>query len=113
MGLPIITHKLPPETAWANKTNFHNRFDNQSATFLNLVVDANATMWGFAPPIWQSMVGSVLVVRKDGKDISREHVWALAEYAQFTVSDRFEEAMESGSAAKRRQTAAKMVSIFF
>jgi hypothetical protein len=108
MGLPILVHKLPPNPAW-DKNN-HTRFDNQPATFLNLTVDPKEeTMWGFAPLEWQREVGSVLLVRKDAKDISREQAWALAEYMQFRVSDSFEAAMESGEEKQRRAAVLKML----
>jgi len=54
-------------------------------------------------------VGSVLLVRKDQKDISREQAWALAEYMQFRVSDVFEAAMESGDTKKRREAVVEML----
>lgn len=108
MGLPLLLHKLPENPAW-DKTD-HTRFDNQPATFLNLTVDPkNEDMWGFAPPEWQSQVGSVLLVRQDGKDISREQVWALAEYMQFRVSDSFEDAMQSGEERQMRAAVLKML----
>lgn len=108
MGLPLLLHKLPENPAWGK--NDHTRFDNQPATFLNLTVDPkNEDMWGFAPPEWQSEIGSVLLVRQDGKDISREQAWALAEYMQFRVSDAFEGAMESGEEQQRRAAVLKML----
>lgn len=107
MGLPLLVHQLSENEAW-NK-NDHTRFDNQPATFLNLTIDPNDDSWGFAPPRWQQRVGSVLLVRKDGKDLSREQGWALAEYMQFRVSDSFEAAMESGDAKMRRAANLKML----
>lgn len=107
MGLPLLVHKLPTNPAW-NQTD-HTRFDNQPATFLNLAVDPKDPSWGFAPPQWQSGVGSVLLVRMDGKDLSREQAWALAEFMQFRVSDSFETAMESGEVKDRRAAVFKML----
>jgi hypothetical protein len=57
-----------------------------------------------APPEWQSGVGNVLVVRKDGKDIGHEQVYAFAEYMQFAVSDAFEGALY-GSGVRERKAA--------
>lgn len=102
MGLPLLVQQLPADPAWKNKTKQHTRYDNQAATFMNLDISLTSPTWEFAPPQWQSQVGSVLVVRKDKKDISREQVYALAEFFQFHVSDEFEEAMESGSVRERR-----------
>ncbi|KAH7321625.1 hypothetical protein BKA65DRAFT_85390 [Rhexocercosporidium sp. MPI-PUGE-AT-0058] len=108
MGLPLLVHKQPPNPAW--NPNDHTRFDNQPATFLNLTVDPkNSDLWGFAPPEWQSEVGSVILVRKDQKDLSREQAWTLAEFMQFEVSDSFEDAMESDEEGQRRAAVLKML----
>ncbi|KAG4438114.1 hypothetical protein IFR05_006394 [Cadophora sp. M221] len=108
MGFPLLVQKQPHNPAW--KPNDHTRFDNQPATFLNLTVDPKiSNLWGFAPPEWQSEVGSVLLVRKDQKDLSREQAWAMAEFMQFKVSDSFEDAMESGEERQRRAAVLKML----
>ncbi|KAL5319640.1 hypothetical protein ACEPPN_012696 [Leptodophora sp. 'Broadleaf-Isolate-01'] len=108
MGLPLLVQKQPHNPSW--KPNDHTRFDNQPATFLNLTVDPKISdLWGFAPPEWQSEVGSVLLVRKDQKDLSREQAWAIAEFMQFKVSDSFEDAMESGDERQRRAAVLKML----
>lgn len=52
--------------------------DNQIATYLNLDPDS-----GFAPPTWQSHVGTVLVARKDRKPLLPQHlegVWMYCDY---------------------------------
>jgi hypothetical protein len=108
MGLPLLVYRLPESSAWDK--NDHTRFDNQPATFLNLSLNPQmAGRWGFALPEWQTNVGSVLLVRKDGKDLSREQGWALAEYMQFQVSDSLEAAMESGDERQRRAAVLKML----
>jgi len=60
-------------------------------------------MWGFAPPEWQSTVGNVLLVRQDGKNLSREQAWALAEYMQYPVMEAFTE-MEEVIPEQQRRT---------
>ncbi|KAI9050950.1 hypothetical protein LZ554_005061 [Drepanopeziza brunnea f. sp. 'monogermtubi'] len=108
MGLPLLVHKLSPNPAWDQDD--HTRFDNQPATFLNLTVDPKIDAeWGFAPPTWQSQVGSVLLVRQDGKELTCKQARALAEYMQHRVSDSFEEAMESGEQKQRRSQVLKML----
>ncbi|CZR53771.1 uncharacterized protein PAC_03652 [Phialocephala subalpina] len=59
-------------------------------------------MWGLAPPGWQLNVGSVLLVRKDQKDLSREQASALAEYLQFRVSAALENTPDSKSMTQKR-----------
>ncbi|KAM4060882.1 hypothetical protein HRG_014354 [Hirsutella rhossiliensis] len=52
--------------------------DNQIATYLN--IDANS---GFAPPDWQSQVGTVVVARKDRKPFYPQHlegVWMFCDH---------------------------------
>jgi hypothetical protein len=52
--------------------------DNQIATYLNIDSDC-----GFAPPTWQSHVGTVLVARKDRKPLLPQHlegVWMYCDY---------------------------------
>jgi hypothetical protein len=61
------------------------------------------------PPEWQIEVGTVLLVRKDQKDTSREQAWALTEYLQFKVSDDFGAAMKSRDTKERRQLVIKML----
>lgn len=93
IGLPILTHRLPPSPTWANNKdnkifNHSSPFNNQDATFLHQCCDPNATFnleagtlgWGFASTQWQNSVGSVLVVRQDMKPLHPLHVEALCKY---------------------------------
>ncbi|KAF4610345.1 hypothetical protein G7Y89_g15775 [Cudoniella acicularis] len=105
MGLPLLVHQLPPNPALTGSD-----LDNPPATYLNLTVDPKkAEMWGFAPPEWQNQVGSVLVVRKDGKSLSREQAWALAEYMQFRVADALGDTNDPGDVRQRRATILKIL----
>jgi hypothetical protein len=63
MGIPLVIQRLG--------THSNNRpdLDCRVATFLNITYQD-----GFAPPEWQSHVGSCLVARKDKKPLSAEHV---------------------------------------
>ena len=52
--------------------------DNQIATYLN--IDSES---GFAPPVWQSYVGTVVVARKNRKPLLPHHlegVWMYCDY---------------------------------
>lgn len=106
MVLPLLVHKQPHDPNW--KQTDETRFDNRAATYLNLIVDPKNDAWGSAPPEWQSQVGSILLVRKDGKDLSREHAWALAEFMQ-RLPDSFKEAKDSGDERRRRAAISKML----
>ncbi|KAI0425312.1 hypothetical protein F5Y09DRAFT_352356 [Xylaria sp. FL1042] len=92
IGLPIMTKRCSPDPRWANidRTGAYN---NQDATFLHLCCDPKAKRdeargvlgWGWAPERWQSKVGSVIVVRRDQKPLSRWHVEALCRYCRLQV----------------------------
>ncbi|KAJ7792957.1 hypothetical protein B0H14DRAFT_156741 [Mycena olivaceomarginata] len=51
------------------------KLDNQRATFL--MIDPRS---GFAPPEWQQCVGSVTVMRKDGKPLTRQSIETIWMY---------------------------------
>ncbi|KAJ5414217.1 hypothetical protein N7509_000844 [Penicillium cosmopolitanum] len=70
LDFPIVIHRLG--------TRYNGEFgnlDNQIITYLN--VEAKS---GLAPPRWQSGIGSVIVARKDRKDLSPEHYEAIWMY---------------------------------
>jgi hypothetical protein len=101
MGLPLLLYRLPIDSAWVK--GFVN-----PAIYLNLMVDPKkAEMRGFAPKWWQLTLGNVLVVRKDGKNLSREQAWALTEYMQSAVTDAFAELEDNISEQRRRAVVLK------
>lgn len=65
MGLPLIVHKCDPKRVYHPSSSTQN----QDGTFLDRMV-TNDEWFGAAPICWQNNVGSVLVARADGKDIS-------------------------------------------
>jgi hypothetical protein len=98
MGIPLLIHQYsPPTKSWKSDRASH---DNQSATFLNVDADANSPGFGWAPPKWQSYVGSVLVVRQDGKPINAKQGFAIAEFCQHYLQPKFEYAIEKDARAK-------------
>ncbi|KAI9858377.1 MAG: hypothetical protein M1813_007481 [Trichoglossum hirsutum] len=56
-----------------------------------MCVDPTEDSWGVAPMRWQDRVGSVLVVRQEGKDITPQHVEALCRFCQYKLSPLFAE----------------------
>ncbi|CAI7656689.1 unnamed protein product [Penicillium pancosmium] len=78
---PIVIHRLVTR----DNGEFGN-LDNQAITYLN--VEAKS---GFAPPRWQSGIGSVIVARKDRKDLSPEHYEAIWMYHDHLLDDFGEE----------------------
>lgn len=70
--VPLVLHRVGTQSA--NQADL----DNQIATYLN--IDAES---GFAPPEWQSCVGTVVVARKDEKPLLPHHlegVWIYCDY---------------------------------
>ncbi|OQE40079.1 hypothetical protein PENCOP_c006G08613 [Penicillium coprophilum] len=63
LDFPIVVHQLG-----LFNTGIPGCLDNQSITYIH--IDPKT---GFAPPEWQSGVGSVIVARKDKKDLPLEH----------------------------------------
>ncbi|KAI9787400.1 MAG: hypothetical protein M1816_007533 [Peltula sp. TS41687] len=94
ISLPILVSKYPPDRAWKDLGKA-SMYDNVSATFLNLNADPDNHHWfGWAGPEWQNNVGSVLVVRQDGKDLTIQHVDALCEFCRFRMQPIFEASIE-------------------
>lgn len=70
--VPLVFYRVG--TRSANRADL----DNQIATYIN--IDAAS---GFAPPEWQSFVGTVIVARKDKKPLLPHHlegVWMYCDY---------------------------------
>ncbi|PGH04533.1 hypothetical protein AJ79_07059 [Helicocarpus griseus UAMH5409] len=80
--IPVLTRKCKVKDAW--KATLGDT-DNQAGTYLHIEADPKAPTggpngglgWGMAPAPWQNNVGSVFVVRADGKDLLPTHLWAL------------------------------------
>ncbi|KAJ6436420.1 ER protein BIG1 [Purpureocillium lavendulum] len=72
IGLPLVLHRVGTESV--NRADL----DNQIATYLN--VDADS---GYAPPEWQSHVGTVVVARKDRRPLLPQHlegIWMFCDH---------------------------------
>jgi hypothetical protein len=98
--LPVLVRKYPADKAWAkDKSISGTGYNNQAATFLHLNTDPNSRLlmgWGWAPMEWQNNVGSVIVVRADGKDLSPHHCEVLCTFCQFEMQPLFEDSMGAG-----------------
>ncbi|RYO83310.1 hypothetical protein DL764_009471 [Monosporascus ibericus] len=70
--VPLVIHRVGTEST--NRPDL----DNQIATYLNINPES-----GFAPPVWQSHVGTVVVARKDKKPLLPHHlegVWMYCDH---------------------------------
>lgn len=74
LNIPIAIHR--EGTKSANRADL----DNQALTWLNIDLES-----GFAPPAWQSRIGTVIVARKDRKPFPTHHFEGLFEYASMIL----------------------------
>lgn len=100
IGLDIRIHQYPPHPALRNTTG---SLDNQVVTFLHLDANPHSPSWGWAPPEWQSGVGSVLLVRADRKPISPRQVEILTEYCFTKLEPSIESSIEAGTLSARQR----------
>ena len=75
LDFPIAIHRLGTPSNGA-----YDCLDNQAITYLNIEPES-----GFAPPQWQSGIGSVIVARKDKRDLSPEHYEAIWMYCDYIL----------------------------
>ena len=102
VGMPIHTRKYPPDKLWKD-SKIVPTFQNVPATSLHLVADPIMDAWGRAPMSWQNDVGSVLVVRSDGQDVTTKQVEALSRFCQFKMQPLFENALGGGLVEMSRE----------
>lgn len=95
LGMPLILWQ-DPDARYT--TGPIGSWDCTFATFLMLNIDPASQDWAWASAYWQTQVGSVLVLREDGKDLDLEHLAMMAYFCQHTMQDRLESAMENGPA---------------
>ncbi len=90
--LPVLTRAYPMNKAWANTSSGPT---NQAVTFLQPSIDKRSSIFmQWAPEVYQHKVGSVLIVRPDGKDFSPHQCEALCEYCQTKLQPLLEERMD-------------------
>lgn len=69
VGVPIRVRKLPPHPAWKD-SGVMNIYGNQQVIRLFRRMEPENDGFGLAPMHWDLGLGSVLVARDDGKDIT-------------------------------------------
>lgn len=94
VGMSVHTRKYPPDRLWED--NHDGSYENDPATFLHMVPDANSDWWGWAPSEWRGDVGSVLVVRSNDQDVTTQQVEALCRFCQFKMQPLFENGLGGG-----------------
>jgi hypothetical protein len=87
IGSALLVFKYrPTSVSWERQ-----KYDNLLATFLHLEIeDPESPSFGWAPPEWQSHLGSVLIVRADQKPITLNQTEAICEYSFQHLQSQFE-----------------------
>lgn len=106
LGIPVRIQKYPH-----NNKPYEFSPVNQPITKLHRRVHPKLPGWGWAPMEWQNDVGSVLMIRADGKDLNiftAEVLCALAHskdgsHMRIGLSIEDEEMEDGGAAEKARQ----------
>ncbi|GKZ26029.1 hypothetical protein AbraIFM66951_003207 [Aspergillus brasiliensis] len=75
LDFPVVFHRLGTKD---NGTR--GCLDNQAITYIHIEPHN-----GFAPPQWQSGIGTVIVARKDKKDLTPEHYEAIWMYCDMIL----------------------------
>ncbi|MCJ1401603.1 hypothetical protein MMC11_004819 [Xylographa trunciseda] len=88
---PVLVKKYSPDRSWKDH---RQSYDNVQATFLHVDADPKSQGWGWAPPEWQSHIGSVLVVRQDKKDLTPQQAEALCDFCYDYMQSKFEASLE-------------------
>lgn len=100
IGLPIQTYKYVHRS---------NRYSGENQlSYLHRCGELDSSTWGFPPQEWLSGTCSVLVVRRDGKDLPPEHAEALCNFCYHEFRDIFSleaevQAYRSGSQEERQK----------
>jgi hypothetical protein len=100
ISLPIATYILPADEAWRRSDGSaglgFNPYENREITFMHMDISAVDDHWGFANMReWDIRVGSVLVVRKDKKDLTIHHVEAHAVYCSTVLRDHVRKQLDA------------------
>ena len=93
LDVPVRVQKIPPHPAWKD-SGVTNIYENQVITRLFRRMDPEHDAFGLAPMRWDYPVGSVLVVRDNGTNITPQQVEALCYYNAEHLSEKLGEAVE-------------------
>ncbi|KAI9798963.1 MAG: hypothetical protein M1833_004316 [Piccolia ochrophora] len=96
---PISKEIGVPLRAWKRRGNTDY---NEAAMSLFTNIKPNNYMWRSAPATWKVKMGSVLVVRSDGKDISPFQVEVICHFCQFMLQPLFQDSLGLGECQRTR-----------
>ena len=111
LGVPLRVQRIPPHPAWKD-SDIRNIYENRVITRLFRHMDPDHDAFGLAPMCWDYPVGSVLVVRDNGKDITPQQVEALCYYNGEHLQERFEYANEDHRENESSVGVTKLLALF-
>ncbi|CAD6572348.1 MAG: hypothetical protein ASARMPREDX12_005125 [Alectoria sarmentosa] len=112
VGVPVRVRRFPAHPAWKDDRQ-SDVYSNQEITLLFRAMDPEQQDdFSLAPMSWQNTVGSVLVVRDDGKDMTPQQVEALCYYNLQHTTDMFQDAWEHLSLTGSNKEMVKLVGLF-
>lgn len=111
VGVPIRVRKLPPHPDWKD-SRVTNIYGNQQVTRLFRCMEPENDGFGLAPMHWDLGLGSVLVAREDGKDITPLQVEALCYYSSEHTQETFSDAVESLDCTGSHVEMNKLIALF-
>lgn len=91
VGLPVQAWKYSLSEPWMNS-------GATTVSVNSYITSLFLGSWGSAPPQWHGDIGTVLVVRSDGMDLSRHEVEALCTFCLYQLQPLFESSNEAGLA---------------
>ena len=107
LGLPIIMRRYPPteglgdEVEWLDNTN-------SGPNLLLICEDVRSQRWGLWPSE-ASVLGPVVVSRKDLKDLLPQHVEALFVYLMEVIKPAFEESVGFGEGVREKAAVLELI----
>ncbi|KAI9375261.1 hypothetical protein BJX61DRAFT_182665 [Aspergillus egyptiacus] len=108
LGMPICLWKDPDAEFRHNPPGWEEVMtadSNPNVAFLMMETDSSKDEWGWASMYWNSDIGNVWAVRKDGQDLAVDDVAMMCHFARRKLQRMFEyvTVMESGSGLASRQ----------
>ncbi|KAK8195311.1 hypothetical protein HDK77DRAFT_489631 [Phyllosticta capitalensis] len=93
VGMPICLRRVMREHG-EREADF---FNPEATLLLTELMNTSSDNWGWPPPHWQAhygVVGSVVAMREDGKDLTVQQVRNLCEFAQMVARPLTQTALE-------------------
>lgn len=96
LGLPLKLMKDPDNRRWRRPPGWKkNRGPMSNNTAASMMMATSGRDFGWAHPDWLSSVGSVLVIRGDGKDLDIEDLKAICAFTNKKILPTLEDASAS------------------